>query len=98
MRFRPAIQLATCFVLACSSRPDPVDDPEDGFVVDDGKEDNFFSLQATEFVVTGTAHVVVEAGKGEDRARELIILEHTGITWFLNQYLVDKEKEGEAAD
>jgi hypothetical protein len=95
MRFGPAIQFATCFVLACSSKPDVPLDPEDGFVVEEGKEDNFISNLATEFVVTGTARVVVEEGQGEARARELIVLKHTSITWFLNQYLVDKEKDAE---
>ncbi len=96
MRLRPAIHVATCFALACSSSEPVVEgDPEDGFVVDDGKEDDFLSLTAREYVVTGTARVVVEDGKGEARARELIILKHTSITWFLNQYLVDKEKDEE---
>ena len=30
--------------------------------------------------------------------RKLIGLKHIAITWFLNQYLVDKEREGEHAD
>ncbi len=98
MRIRPAISVATCLVLgavACSGEAvvEPGGDPEDGFVVEDGKEDDFLSLKAKEYVVTSTARVVVEAGQGEARARELLVLEHTGITWFLNQYLVDKEKD-----
>jgi len=97
MQLRPAIRVATaCLALyACSGQHDltSADDPEDGFVVDEGKEDNFLSLEATEYVVSGTARVVVEEGQGEDRARQLVVLEHTAITWFLNQYLVDKEKD-----
>jgi hypothetical protein len=91
-----AIALATS--AACSFDDSLPDDPDDGFVVDDGKADDFLSLKAREFVVTGKARVVVEAGRGEARARELIAYKHDAITWFLNQYLVDKEKEGEEAD
>jgi hypothetical protein len=99
MRLGPAIHVATCFALACSSSEPVVEgDPEDGFVVDEGKEDDFLSLTAREYIVTGTARVVVEEGQGEARARELIVLKHTSITWFLNQYLVDKEKEGAHKD
>lgn len=96
MRTRPAIGVATCTILAFACSGDKADieaDPEDGFVIEDGKEDNFISLTAKEYVVTSTARVVVEEGKGEERARELIVLKHMGITWFLNQYLVDKETD-----
>lgn len=99
MRARPAISFATCLVLgavACTGdKAEPAGDPEDGFVIDDGKEDDFLSLKAREYVVTSTARVVVEEGQGEARARDLIVLKHTAITWFLNQYLVDKEKDAE---
>jgi len=74
------------------------EDAEDGFVVDEGKADDFLSLKAKEFIVTGTGRVVAEEGATEARVRKLIALQHTAITWFLNAYLVDKEKEGEAAD
>ena len=97
MRTRPAISLATCILLgavACSGdKADVVSDPEDGFVIDEGKEDDFLSLKAREYLVTGTARVVVEEGAGEARAKQLLVLKHTSITWFLNQYLVDKEKD-----
>lgn len=74
------------------------EDAEDGFVVEDGKADDFFSLQAKEFVVSGVGRVVVEEGATEARVRKVIGLEHTAITWFLNQYLVDKERDGMHAD
>lgn len=101
---RPATRLATlgiaaCAALAACAGDDPLaEDAEDGFVVDDGKADDFLSLKAKEFIVSGTGRVVVEAGQGEARARTLIAHEHTAITWFLNQYLVDKEREGDHAD
>lgn len=74
------------------------DDIEDGFVVPDGKADDFLSLKAKEYVVRGTARIVAEEGATEARVRKLIGYHHTAVTWFLNQYLVDKEKEGAHAD
>ena len=42
--------------------------------------------------------MIAEEGATEARVRKLIGLEHTAITWFLNQYLVDKERDGEHPD
>jgi hypothetical protein len=95
MRYLAAL-LATSLV-ACGGE-EPSEDVEDGFVVEDGKADDFLSLKAKEFTVSGTGRVVVEAGQGEARARKLVGFHHTAITWFLNQYLVDKEREGAHAD
>jgi len=90
-----ATGLATCVALVGCSKEDPTSfDPEDGVVVEDGKADNYISLIAKEYVVAGSARVVVEAGEGEARARELIVHKHMAITWFLNQYLVDKDASG----
>src|SRR5213076_2256075 len=99
MTLRSASWLAmTCLALAaCAGDDSAGEDAEDGFVVEDGKADNYFSVKAKEFVVTGTARVTVEAGQGEARAKRLIPLQHVAITWFLNQYLVDKET-GEHGD
>jgi hypothetical protein len=84
---------------ACAGGEDGLpEDAEDGMVVEDGKADDFLSLKAKEYVVSGVDRVVVEDGAGEARARELIGYQHVAITWFLNQYLVDKEREGEHAD
>lgn len=94
---RLACLLATS-LLACGGDEPPADEAEDGFVVEDGKADDFLSLKAKEFVVTGTGRVVVEDGQGEARARKLVGFHHTAITWFLNQYLVDKERDGMHAD
>lgn len=95
MRLVAASLLAMC---ACGALDTALpEDTEDGFVVEDGKADDFFSLKATEFVVTGTGRVVVEANATDARVRKAIALEHTAITWFLNQYLVDKES-GEHGD
>ncbi len=86
--------LATA-TFACSADVAPItaEDTEDGVVVPDGKEDDFFSLSANEYVLEGRSTVTVEAGAGEARARELVTLKHIAIAWFLNQYLVDKEED-----
>ncbi len=84
---------------ACSAGGDDlVEDAEDGFVVEDGKADDFLSVKAREFVVSGTGRVVVEAGATDARVRKAIALQHSAITWFLNAYLTDKETEGSHAD
>lgn len=88
---------ATCALLASACTvadavPGP-EDAEDGFVVDDDKADNFLSLKAKEFVVTGTTTVTVESGKGIERAKQLVFEKHLAITWFLNNFLVDKDHD-----
>src|SRR5262249_47487553 len=103
MRLVPTTWLATTLfsltTFACSSSGDDfAEDAEDGFVVDDNKADNFLSLKAKEFIVTGTTTVTVEPGKGIDRAKQLVFEKHVAITWFLNAYLVDKDHERGDAD
>jgi hypothetical protein len=69
-------------------------------VVEPGKEDNFLSLTAREYAVTGTTQVRIEsfyAGKPAAdrlaRARELVSYRHVVVGWFLSQYLVEKERK-----
>ncbi|CAN5921116.1 hypothetical protein BH11MYX3_BH11MYX3_05040 [soil metagenome] len=61
---RSATWLATAAlafgVVACAGDDSTDEDAEDGFVIEDGKADDFFSVKAREFVVSGTARVVVE--------------------------------------
>ncbi|HUS33707.1 MAG TPA: hypothetical protein VMZ53_34640, partial [Kofleriaceae bacterium] len=86
-------------VAACSSFEDALpEDSEDGTVVEDDKADNFYSLKAKEFIVSGTGRVVVAENATDAQVRKAIALEHTAITWFLNAYLVDKEREGMHSD
>lgn len=98
-----ATRLATYGLLAavataCAGQDATDDGVEDGFVVPDGKADDFLSLKAREYIVHGTARVVAEEGATEARVRQLVGLHHTAVTWFLNQYLTDKEKEGAHPD
>lgn len=86
--------VATLLAIGCADgAAPPPEDVEDGFVVPEGKEDDFLSESAREFIVEGRSTVTVEEGAGLDRAKELISLKHVAIAWFLNQYLVDKESE-----
>jgi hypothetical protein len=98
MRLATATSLAIALA-GCAAFDNPLaEDAEDGFVIEDGKADDFLSLQAKEFIVSGTGRVVVESGATEARVRKAIALQHTAITWFLNQYLVDKDGTGEEPD
>ncbi|MGE5183670.1 MAG: hypothetical protein ACM31C_16475 [Acidobacteriota bacterium] len=85
-------------VPACSSPPDG--DPEDGVAVDEGKEDNFLSADAQEYVLEGQASVQLDASMATasdaDRmaaAKKLIGYKQIAIAWFVTQYFVDKENE-----
>src|SRR5262245_23563786 len=71
----------------------PADEVEDGVAVAEGKEDNFLSVTAREFVLEGRATVTVAEGTSEADVKKLVSLKHIAIAWFLNQYLVDKEHE-----
>ena len=74
--------------------------PADGFVVPEGKQDDFFSLSAKEYVFSGRATVTLEeehrAADEETRVtrlRELAGYQQIAIAWFLNQYLIDKKPD-----
>ena len=91
---RRAYGLSGCLLLAACSQPAASpDEVEDGQVVEDGKEDNFLSLTAQEFLFEGTARVTYPAGTSDAEIRKLISLKHISIAWFLNAYLVEKDHE-----
>jgi hypothetical protein len=79
--------------------------PEDGIVVPDGKEDDFYSLSAYEYVVEGRSTVTIEAeladapaATKEARVKELIGYKQIAIAWFLTEYLIEKESDEANAD
>ncbi len=92
---------AAALLGAACTEPDVADDePEDGVVVPEGKEDDFLSLSAYEYVLTGTSTVVLEPALAtasiadrEARARELIGYKQVAIAWFLTEYLIEKEDD-----
>ncbi|MFN9811057.1 MAG: hypothetical protein ACK6CU_15655, partial [Deltaproteobacteria bacterium] len=104
----PAVAASCLLTLAgCAQEPaldpesiDGLDAVEDGEVVEDGKADDFLSATAREFVVSGTTGVTLEPEwqrrtetERLARVRELVSLKQVAISWFLNLYLVDKERE-----
>jgi hypothetical protein len=54
---------------------------------------DFFSVDAKEYVLNGRSFVTVEDGKGLKRAKNLIPLKQVGISWFINQTLMEDEDE-----
>lgn len=91
---------AGCAPEAPSTSDEGAEFLEDAVVVEDGKADDFLAVSAREFVVRGTATVTLESSyegrSAEDRlarATELVSLRQTAIAWFLNQYLVTKERD-----
>jgi hypothetical protein len=85
--------VSAILVTGCTGALPDAEDIEDGVVVEDGKEDNFLSLTAREFVLEGKARVVAGEDATEAEVEKLIGLKQIAIAWFLNQYLVDKERE-----
>src|SRR5689334_531310 len=82
--------LLAALVSACSSAP--AEDPNDDVIVENL---DFYSASAKEYFVSGTSTVTVEANAPDKmkRARELVTLKNVAISWFLNQYLIDKEHD-----
>jgi hypothetical protein len=69
-------------------------------VVEPGKEDNFLSLTAREYAVTGTTQVRIEEsyagkhGRGAPRPRAGAgPFRQVVVGWFLSQYIVEKERK-----
>ncbi|HPB97340.1 MAG TPA: lamin tail domain-containing protein, partial [Polyangiaceae bacterium] len=95
------------FAVGCSSNTDEEQSPvpeEDTQIVPPGKEDNFLSATAQEYMVEGISTVTIEsnlANASEERklARvyELIPLKQIVIGWFLNAYIVDKSNDDDNA-
>lgn len=97
-RFAAPIALALT-TLACGDDAAPPEEPI-GSLVEPGKADDFLSLSASEYWVEGTTSITLDATWAErtleERAaeiRRLIPARHIAIGWFLNRYLVDKDKD-----
>ena len=90
--------VAAILLGACLTTPTEGDDPDDGIAVDEGKEDNFLSADAIEYVLEGKSQVVLDAnmaGATSDArmaaAKKLIGYKQIAIAWFVTEYFVDKE-------
>src|SRR5262249_8431099 len=78
--------LAVLVAASCSAEAPATEEVEDGVAVESGKEDNFLSLSAKEFVLEGRSSVTVDAGASDRDVRKIISLKHIAIAWFLNQF------------
>jgi hypothetical protein len=85
--------VAVLVAASCSAATPATEEVEDGVAVESGKEDNFLSLSAKEFVLEGRSSVSVAAGASDREVRKIISLKHIALAWFLNQYFVDKDEE-----
>lgn len=94
-----ALSLGAGLVGACTDSASS-DDPEDSVFVDDGKADDFFSMSAQEYTLSGKSTVVLDASMADKpaperlaAAKKLVGYKQIAIAWFITQYLVDKEHE-----
>ena len=102
----PSVLLLAAFTgAACAGGVHPDQDQGDGFAVAAGKEDNFYSLTAREFLVRGDSTVTIEeslAAADDDaklaRVKELVSMKHVAFAWFLSEYLVKKESDDANSD
>jgi hypothetical protein len=96
------------FAVGCSSNDSSEEQgtpEEETQIVAPGKEDNFLSATAQEYMVEGISTVTIEsslAGATDEqklaRVHELIPLKHIVIGWFLNAYIVEKNKDDANAE
>ncbi len=78
---------------------------EENVIVPPGKADDFFSMTAQEYVLTGDSTVVLEdyyASRTEqerlERVKKLIEYKNVVIGWFLNVYIIDKSEHDDNPD
>ncbi|MEO8699199.1 MAG: hypothetical protein ABI867_04120 [Kofleriaceae bacterium] len=95
-----ATAVLTASLFGCASAPEASEDPEDSVFVDDSKADDFFSVSAVEYTMTGKSTVVLDASFADKTsaqrlaaAKQLIGYKQIAIAWFITQYLVDKEED-----
>ena len=94
-----ALSLTACGGEEADAPVNP-DAEEELSIVEVGKEDNFLSETAQEYMLTGTTTVTLEAEYAGapleerlKRAEELVPFRQTVIGWFLNSYMVEKSSK-----
>jgi hypothetical protein len=99
-RAKPAIWALACglFVISCGLRTETASE-EENLIAPGGKEDNFFSTIAREYLITADVSLhLSDRYKNQDgnarmaRARRLMEGKTKQIAWFLHVYLVDKSR------
>jgi hypothetical protein len=90
----------TATLFGCAGGDPVSEDPEDSIFVDDSKADDFFSVSAVEYTMSGKSTVVLDASFVDKTAaqrlaaaKQLIGYKQIAIAWFITQYLVDKEED-----
>ncbi len=91
--------LMLALILSGCGSPDAIE-ADDFEVVPEGKEDNFRSSNALEFLATASAEVTLDASLASlsdaerlAKAQELVSARLLQIGWFLNLWVADKEPE-----
>lgn len=104
--FSPSLRMMLCastvaFAAACAGPDEEVIvDELDEMPVEEGKEDNFVSVSAAEFFVSGPVRLTLEseyssktAAQKLARAKQLAALKALQVSWFLNGYLIKKDED-----
>lgn len=75
---------------------------DENVIAPDGKEDNFFSNVAQEYLASATVSIALDAADAQKpeadrlaKAREIMEGKTKQLTWFLHVYLIDKSSHGE---
>ena len=86
-------------LLACSEASEAAEDQDLTFI-SDGKADDFFSVAAREYAITGRTSVTLDASFANKteaekiaEVKKLIGYRQIALAWFLTAYLIDKEHE-----
>ena len=94
------VLFVTCLACACGGSTEEEEAWEGAVVVEPGKADNFFSLSAQEYFVTGEYYVDLEAeyetATEEERLKrvqEMTYYKQVAINWFLLQHLMGPEDD-----
>jgi hypothetical protein len=97
--------LASCLGLilvpGCTTGPEAEDE---NVIAPAGKEDNFFSNVAQEYLASATVEIVLEdsykdkaASERDARARTIMAGKTKAIAWYLHLYLIDKSRDDKQA-
>lgn len=100
-----SLLLALALLVPACSEPTPESAQDGSFIVPDGKEDDFFSLEASEYVIEGRHTVTIEEEYRDAdeetrmaRVEELVGYQEIAVSWFLTQYFIEKEHDDSNAD
>jgi hypothetical protein len=103
-RLLSTVAISTAFALGCGSATEPTP-PDENIIAPLGKDDDFFSNVAQEYLATATVEINLaatyadrEQADRDTRARAIMEGKTKQIAWFLHVYLVDKSSHDEQKD